>query len=322
MRKKKLMSFVKNNVSGIIVGVIIGGVILGSIGVYAATYFPSDDVTYDNTDSGLASTDVQGAIDELYSTCNASSTSSDLKENVVTSGDGLYKDEYEDGRYFYKGANPNNYIVFSGEMWRILSLETDNTIKIVKDEPLLRSEWDDDGTINWNTATLNTYLNETYYNTLTTFAQNQIVSHAWSIGTVNWGNDLSSYVTEENSTKWNGRVALVTLSEYLRTNSNMTSCVGLNNYSSSCANTTWMYIANDNVVYSNVIWLLTARSNLSTNQAYIIRDSKTMLSNTRTDCYNFGTSRGCPIMVRPSVYLKSGLNLSGTGTQSDPYRIS
>ena len=27
------------------------------------------------------------------------------KVNTVTSGEGLYKDEYED-RYFYKGANP------------------------------------------------------------------------------------------------------------------------------------------------------------------------------------------------------------------------
>ena len=42
------------------------GLIFGTAGVYAATYFPSDDVTYDNSESGLSSTDVQGAIDELY----------------------------------------------------------------------------------------------------------------------------------------------------------------------------------------------------------------------------------------------------------------
>ena len=36
--------------------------------------------------------------------------------------DGLYQDEYESGRYFYKGANPNNYITFNNETWRILSV--------------------------------------------------------------------------------------------------------------------------------------------------------------------------------------------------------
>ena len=32
----------------------------------------------------------------------------DLKELAVTEGDGLYADEYESGKYIYKGANPNN----------------------------------------------------------------------------------------------------------------------------------------------------------------------------------------------------------------------
>ena len=35
--------------------------------------------------------------------------------NLVSSGDGLYEDEYEIGRYIYKGASPNNYIAFGNE---------------------------------------------------------------------------------------------------------------------------------------------------------------------------------------------------------------
>ena len=55
-----------------------------------------------------------------------------LKDLVTTTGDGLYADTYEEGRYIYKGANPNNYITFSGETWRIISVESDNTIKIMR----------------------------------------------------------------------------------------------------------------------------------------------------------------------------------------------
>ena len=48
---------------------ILGVFVCGSVGVCAQTYFPSNQTTYDNSESGLTSTNVQGAIDELYKTC-------------------------------------------------------------------------------------------------------------------------------------------------------------------------------------------------------------------------------------------------------------
>ena len=49
-------------------------------------------------------------------------------------GDGLYKDIYEEGKCTYKGSNPNNYIEFNDEMWRIVSITSDDTIKIIKND--------------------------------------------------------------------------------------------------------------------------------------------------------------------------------------------
>ena len=59
---------------------------------------------------------------------------------VVTSGDGLYEDQYETGRYIYRGSEPNNYIQFNNELWRIIAKETDGTYKIVRDELLPQNE--------------------------------------------------------------------------------------------------------------------------------------------------------------------------------------
>ena len=39
----------------------------------------------------------------------------DITDNVVTSGDGLYEDQYEDGRYVYRGSEPNNYMIDENE---------------------------------------------------------------------------------------------------------------------------------------------------------------------------------------------------------------
>ena len=55
---------------------------------------------------------------------------------VVTSGDGLYEDQYEDGRYIYRGSEPDNYIQFNNELWRIIAKEADGTYKIIRDEIL------------------------------------------------------------------------------------------------------------------------------------------------------------------------------------------
>ena len=55
---------------------------------------------------------------------------------IVTSGDGLYEDQYEDGRYIYRGSEPDNYIRFNNELWRIIAKEADGTYKIIRDELL------------------------------------------------------------------------------------------------------------------------------------------------------------------------------------------
>ncbi len=64
---------------------------------------------------------------------------------TVTSGDGLYKDAYEENVYTYRGSNPNNYITFNGESWRIISVNTsDNTMKIIRSSVLEDRVYDND----------------------------------------------------------------------------------------------------------------------------------------------------------------------------------
>ena len=152
--QKKIKEFSKKYLIGFTLGLISAGIVV----VYAETYFPSNQTTYDNSASGMAATDVQGAIDELYNTCFPPKTGGDAildEVDIVTSGDGLYEDEYEDGKYTYKGANPNNYITFNDETagWRIISINSDGTIKIMRDANINTSNnlaWDSSNSNNWN----------------------------------------------------------------------------------------------------------------------------------------------------------------------------
>ena len=87
----------------------------------------------------------------------------------TTEGDGLYKDIYEEGKCTYKGINPNNYIIFNNETWRIISIGKDDTVKIIKNEFIAQNkDWDnyfdsesamDVYSNNWlRPATINTFL--------------------------------------------------------------------------------------------------------------------------------------------------------------------
>ena len=61
----KIKKFFKKYLLGFTLGLISGSLVM----VYAQTYFPSNQTTYDNSTSGMTATNVQGAIDELYNVC-------------------------------------------------------------------------------------------------------------------------------------------------------------------------------------------------------------------------------------------------------------
>ena len=229
---------------------------------------------------------------------------------IVESGDGLYEDDYENGRYVYKGANPNNYIEFdNGEIWRIISKEADGTYKILKNEVLSGQAWDSTNSNNWaRPADLNTYLNGEYYNGLDSSIKDNIVSHTWGIGAVSSNNDLAVQIASEQGTTWNGNVGLIANSDYLRANSDMVNCgthETTNTNYKTCRNTDWMYI-------SGRSWWTISPSAGSSRQVWDFLDVGSLSYN------NASTSFYAP---RPAAYLKSDITLSGSGTSLDPYKI-
>ena len=301
--KNKTVEFIKSYLPGFILGVISAAVVV----VYAETYFPSNQVTYDNTASGLSSSNVQGAIDELYNTCFPPKASDTIIENG-----NLEKDPYE-CRYFFIGANPNNYITFNGEDagWRIISVECDGRLKIVKNNYIGDMVWDTSGSNDWaRPASLNTYLNSTYYNGLNSTARSKIVASNFSIGAVMQNNNnISTQVSNENSKTWKGKVALPTVSEFIRTNSNKSRCGTfslMNSNYSSCVSTGWMH-------NYNYWWTLSPISGVSYD---------TVLVDLHGRVNYHGAVNGDTNGVRPVLYLSLNIKITGgDGTQNNPYTI-
>ena len=83
---------------------------------------------------------------------------------------GLKKDNTEDQNIRYYGSNPNNYVSFNNELWRIIGV-FGNNVKLVRSEKLGDLSWDSsassvnngEGVNEWSQADLKNYLNTMYY---------------------------------------------------------------------------------------------------------------------------------------------------------------
>ena len=309
----KIMKLLKRYLIGFITGIIV----CGTVSVIAAAYFPSNQTTYDNSNTGMSSTNDQGAIDELYNVCFPPKTGGDAildDTKIVTSGEGLYADEYEEGKYTYKGKNVNNYVTFNNEAagWRIISINSDGTIKIMRNTSIGNQAWDKSGRYgnnNWNRpATLNTYLNEDYYNSLTSIAKSQIVDGIYNVGGITDHPDMARQINDEKSVTSSVKVALPTLSEYLRANSNKNQCgrLSLNNTNDSiCKNSNWMYI--------DGYWLTLSPSAGSTGTVfYVTANGDGSGTDANTSAYE----------VRPTITLSSDVQvIGGDGSQNNPFQF-
>ena len=138
----------------------------------------------------------------------------------------------------------------------------------------------------------------------------------WNINSV-YSDQIYSYergttVYTGRPTTWTGKIALPYPSDYGYA-ADLGSCTQtLNNYNNSTCTTNWM----KNIITNNGNkrgWLLTPYSGISTYAWYV--DSSGIVNNN----YGAYTAGG----VAPVLYLSSEQGIeSGTGTNSDPYRLS
>ena len=250
-----------------------------------------------------------------------------IKNNVplVTSGVGLYHhtadltNGAEDNNYRYAGKTPNNWVKFNNENYRIIGVYGNN-VKLIKNESIGTKSWDDTNSNNWERpATLNTYFNGEWYNSLGN-DKNLIADYNWQIGGMSWSNFTNKtvpevYNLELGNNKTEGlssptKIGLMYVSDYLYAapQGKWTLC-GYNESSSSqdyrsAYTEDWMYS-------SDYPWTI---SRISDYSFYVFR-----VNSGGTVNYDLASFS---IAVRPVFYLESNVTFSrGEGSSSDPYNL-
>lgn len=278
-----------------------------------------------------------------------------LKSQLVTSGDGLYSDSTEPGRYVYKGANPNNYVKFNNELWRILAINNDN-LEIVKDDVLAEKKAFDEknyrdymsdgaggtycryaygnyqnfyGCNVWSKnnsftdgvhigtvlldSSLNTYLNGTYYNSIVADYRNLIINHTFYYGAVDdETTSLQAQISDEKKYSWTGKVGLLETSDYVKSNSNTSSCGNMqsnSDASTSCYMTTYLS--------GSFYWLINPLYNAQDEAWSGVRN--VWVVNRSMSTYTVIDTGGG---IKPVVAIKVTEFVCGDGTESNPYQLS
>ena len=76
-----------------------------------------------------------------------------LKQDTVTTGDGLY---YQNKEYIFKGYPKNNYLTYSGYLFRIVKVNADGSIKLITDDSIYNLKLNG----NYKTSNIRKFLND------------------------------------------------------------------------------------------------------------------------------------------------------------------
>ncbi len=212
--------------------------------------------------------------------------------------------------YRYIGKNPNNYLKFNNEMWRIIGI-FDQKIKIVREESLNNYSWSDKESNNWiSSSTLRQELNsKTYYETLSKKVQEKIANTSWNIGGAALDISTPAWYSKEKETTWQGNIGLISVSDYGYTYANGVNETCFENpMNDQCnkenASTSWLF--ND-----SSYWLLTPYTN-SANLALYVSENGPIKYDRTNKIYK----------VYPALYLKEDVLIkSGKGTKDNPYIV-
>ena len=258
---------------------------------------------------------------------------------------GLERDTTSDNNIRYVGANPNNYVEFNGETWRIIGVFGSN-LKLVRDDILTEYSFDNKttaqgietnfGTNDWTNSYLREFLNDYYYegktitchseasgakeatnatiicpdiNKINESAKSMIQNTMWNLGGFVYGTKpVNEIYTKEKGTKVH-RGHATKSSDYIGLI--YPSDYGFASTGGSCSQNPFSGTCKiNNWLYNGVRYWTISPSLSGSGSVFSVSGSGNLY-----DC-----SALIRLGVRPSLYLKSDVKVvGGTGTSSDPY---
>ena len=240
-----------------------------------------------------------------------------IKDSLVETGNGLYK---VDDEYIFKGDNVNNYIKLNDVLYRIISINSDGSVRLMenkKNSENTMTTWDDRyntekqynaGINNYSSNGLNSRIKDKIHNiyegdTYTDDVKAYFINKESCIGkrSINELENTGIYECAVKSESY--PISILALYEYSRASLDP-NCTGIVN--SSCTN--YNYFTS----ISNGFWTLTADKDTS-YKAYKISSGSVMISNASNPAY---------LLIVINIDGNTVINSEGNGSFKNPYIIN
>ena len=249
----------------------------------------------------------------------------------------------------YYGSNPNNYVKFNNELWRIIGV-FGNNVKLVRKDRLGKLSWDSSessvnggwGVNEWSQSALKNYLNTMYYggtsvtcyngqnkkevtcpaNKLDNTSKSLIDNYTWNTGAIEWGkaSDTLAFYKDER-----GNLTGLINNDTVERTTTWPGYIGLP-YA-----TDWAYASGNDICEVNMHSKDSSNKYICLNDNWMSKGEEYWTLSPRASNVNgiwmvsnfvsvWANSASSPYALHPSIYLKNNVQIiSGTGTSSDPY---
>ena len=240
-----------------------------------------------------------------------------IKDSLVETGNGLYK---VDDEYIFKGDNVKNYIKLNDVLYRIVSINSDGSVRLMenkKNSESTMTTWDDRyntdkqynaGINNYSANGLNSRIKDKIHSiyegsTYTDDVKAYFINKESCIGkrSINELENTGIYECAVKSESY--PISILALYEYSRASLDP-NCTGFVN--SSCTN--YNYFTS----ISNGFWTLTADKDTS-YKAYKISSGSVMISNASNPAY---------LLIVININGNTVINSEGNGSVNNPYIIN
>lgn len=202
-------------------------------------------------------------------------------DTIATSG--LRSDA---GGYYYYGAAENNYVFYSGRLWRILSISKDKAIKLMSEEIVSSLAWGREGS-QYQDASIRSFLNPMEEGQTGIFYQSLKDPTSYLQKSTYCFSHVTGETTDQCEETVEDYVGLLTYQEYKKAGAN----------ASFINNGTYFWLSDQNE--ENKVW-------------YVFKEGGVNAKVPHNNSYG----------IRPVITLKPEvIYYSGDGTKQNPYRI-
>ena len=229
-----------------------------------------------------------------------------LRDLMLSNSNNLVKVSDDDGAsYYYQGSAQDNYVIINNQLFRIIRINGDNSIRLITEESVSVSAFNNQlnqSYLDYNGSSINNYLNNYYHDNFSSF--DSIIEEE------NYCSDVSVYNTIDDVSYYNTYNDLINNNISLHCNNPYRKKIGLiSAFEYSLINGSSNYLNKKDTEF------------YTSTYAYQKNGSFPNIVTIKDGVINYDSTSDMEHLIYPVINLNKDVYAIGAGTITNPYKI-